>query len=226
MDYRLSRKSRKRGRIPAAIATAALAAAAVTGCASGSAGTTNDNPGLLLINAGKFKGNITTPVAKPAGVLTDDAGKPFNIRTMTRNTVTLLYFGYTHCQNMCPLTMGNTATALEMLPEADQAKIKVIFVSVDPGRDTLARLRYWLGQFNPAFIGLRGSLPVVESMERQTGLPIGQEFKDGAGKYQINHATEMFAYSIDNLGHEAFFPSTPAASMAHDLALLVAGHHA
>jgi protein SCO1 len=164
-------------------------------------------------------------VAKPAGALTDDAGKPFNIQTMTKNTVTLLYFGYTHCPDLCPLTMSNVAAALRSLPAAEQANVKVLFVSVDPGRDTLARLRSWLGNFYPTFIGLRGPLPAVENLEKQTGLPIGPTFKDGAGQAQLDHATELFAYSTDNVAHEAFFPSTPPGDIAHDLALLVTGHH-
>jgi protein SCO1 len=213
-----------------ALSAAAALVAVTAGCASSSAGTTttggsNDSTGLVQINTSKYKGDIITPEAKPVGTLTDEAGKPFNIRTMTKSTVTLLFFGYTHCPDECPLTMANTAAALRMLPAAEQAKIKVLFVSVDPGRDTLARLRSWLGNFYPAFIGLRAPLSAVEALERQVGLPIGPTFKDAAGQYQVDHATEMFAYSTDNLAYESFFPSTPPASMAHDLALLVTGHH-
>ena len=96
-------------------------------------------------------------MAKPSGTLTADDGKSFNLRADTRGIVTLLYFGYTHCPDLCPLTMSNTSVAMRMLPRADQAKIRVLFVSVDPGRDTAARLRSWLGGFDPAFIGLRGT---------------------------------------------------------------------
>lgn len=216
-----------RKRMLAATAAAALVAAAA-GCASSSAGTTNnsnDSPGLVMINTSKYDGNLVPATGKPAGTLTDDAGKPFNIATMTKGTVTLLFFGYTHCPNECPLTMANTAAALRMMPAAEAAKVKVLFVSVDPGRDTLARLRSWLGNFYPSFTGLRAPLSAVEALERQVGLPIGQTFKDSAGQAQLDHATEMFAYSTDNVAYLAFFPSTPPADMAHDLKLLVTGHH-
>ena len=215
----------RRGRLLAASAVTALAAAAAAGCASSTAATTpsNGSPGMVLINTSQYDGNIITPVAKPSGTLTADDGKSFNVRTDTKGVVTLLYFGYTHCPDLCPLTMSNTSVALRMLPKADQAKIRVLFVSVDPGRDTLPRLRSWLGGFDPAFIGLRGTLPNVEAFERQTGLPLGPVYKDSAGYFQLDHATEMFAYSTNNVAHEAFFPSTPPAEMAHDLKLLVAG---
>jgi hypothetical protein len=72
-------------------------------------------------------------------------------------------------------------------------------------------------------LGLRGALAQVEGFERQTGLPLGPVYKDSTGYFQLDHATEMFAYSTNNVAHEAFFPSTPPAEMAHDLKLLVAG---
>jgi len=203
----------------------ALVAGTASGCASSSGATASGNsaPGLVLINTSKYKGNIVAPVVKPSGTLTADDGKPYNVKAMTKGVVTLLYFGYTHCPNLCPLTMSNTAVAIRELPQADQSKVRVLFVSVDPYRDTLARLRSWLGNYNPAFIGLRGTLKQVEAFEQQTGLPDGPEFSDGAGQAQLDHATEMFAYSTDNVAHEAFFPSTPPADMANDLKLLIAG---
>lgn len=214
----------RRSRLLAACAVTVLAAVTASGCASSSSTNASDNsPGLVLINTSKYKGNIITAVVKPAGTLMADNGKPFNLRTMTKGVVTLLFFGYTHCPNECPLTMSNTSVALKLLPKADAAKVRVLFVSVDPSRDTLARLRSWLGNFDPALIGLRGTLPQVEAFEQQTGLPTGPEFKDGTGQFQLDHSTEMFAFSTDNIATEAFFPSTPAADMASDLKLLVAG---
>jgi len=222
---RFTASTSRRGRLLVASALTAVLAAGAAGCASSAAATkaNNNSPGLVLINTSQYEGNIITPVAKPAGTLTADDGKSFNVQADTKGIVTLLYFGYTHCPDLCPLTMSNTSVAIKLLPKADQAKVRVLFVSVDPGRDTLARLRSWLGDFNPAFIGLRGTLPEVEKFETQTKLPLGPTYKDSAGYYQLDHATEMFAYSTDNVAHEAFFPSTPAAEMAHDLKLLIAG---
>jgi len=122
--------------------------------------------------------------------------------------------------------MANTAAALKILPKADAAKITVLFVTVDPTHDTLARLRYWLGQFNPACVGLRGTLSQIQQAAQQTGIPVGSTPEKGPdGTYAYAHGTEMLAYSTNNTAYESFFPSTPPANMAHDLALLVAGHH-
>jgi protein SCO1/2 len=216
-----------RARLLAGCAAVVLAAA-VAGCSGGgssSSGGTMQGTGLVQINTSEYKGDLITPAAKPAAVLTSTEGMPYDIRTLTRGTVTLLYFGYTHCPDECPLTMANVAAALRMLPAADQAKVRVLFVTVDPARDTLARLRSWLGDFNRSFVGLRGSLSQIQAAARQTGIPVGTPVKGPDGTYALDHGTEMLAYSTDNLAHESFFPSTPPASIAHDLALLVTGHH-
>jgi len=217
-----------RKRLTAGLAVAALVAATAA-CSSGgsSSGGTSQGTGLVLINTSQYKGDIITPVAKPTTVFTaDTTGKPYDIKAMTGGRVTLLYFGYTTCPDQCPLTMANTAAALKILPKADAAKITVLFVTVDPTHDTLARLRYWLGQFNPAFVGLRGTLSQIQQAAQQTGIPVGSTPEKGPdGTYAYAHGTEMLAYSTNNTAYESFFPSTPPANMAHDLALLVAGHH-
>jgi len=217
-----------RKRLTAGLAVAALVAATAA-CSSGgsSSGGTSDGTGMVLINTSPYKGDIITPVAKPTITFTaDTTGKPYDIKAMTSGHVTLLYFGYTTCPDQCPLTMANTAAALRILPKADAAKITVLFVTVDPTHDTLARLRYWLGQFNPAFVGLRGTLSQIQQAARQTGVPVGSAPEKGPdGTYAYAHGTEMLAYSTNNTAYESFFPSTPPANMAHDLALLVAGHH-
>lgn len=216
-----------RARLLAGCAALAVAAA-VAGCSGGgssAAGGTMEGTGLVRINPTKYKGDLITPVAKPATVLTSTAGRPYDIATMTSGTVTLLYFGYTHCPDECPLTMSDVAAALRMMPAAVQAKVRVLFITVDPARDTLARLRSWLGNFNRSFIGLRGSLSQIQAAAKQTGIPVGTPVKGPDGSYALDHGTEMLAYSTDNVAHESFFPSTPPASIAHDLALLIAGGH-
>ena len=97
----------------------AVLAAARGGCASSTAATaaSNGSPGMVLINTSQYDGNVISPVAKPSGTLTADDGESFNLRTDTKGIVTLLYFGYTNCPDLCPLTMSNTSVAMRMLPQ-------------------------------------------------------------------------------------------------------------
>jgi protein SCO1 len=95
-----------------------------------------------------------------------------------------------------------------------------------PGaQDTLARLRSWLGNFSPSFIGLRGTIAQIETAAREVGVPVGTPVRNSSGTYSLSHGTEMLAYATNGTAYESFFPSTPPASTVHDLKLLVTGHH-
>jgi protein SCO1 len=98
-------------------------------------------------------------------------------------------------------------------------------VTVDPARDTGPVLRRWLDRFDPAFIGLTGTLRAIQAAAKAVNIPVGSPIKQPNGSYALNHGTEMLAFSPDNLAHLAFFPSISPRNLAHDLALLTAGHH-
>jgi protein SCO1 len=208
-------------------ALAAMLAAAVTaGCAGRPAIRAPQNTGLVHIKVSAYRGRIVTPaVSKPGFVLTSVGGKPYDFRVMTAGMVTLLFFGYTHCPDECPLTMATTAAAMRDLSPAQRARVRVVFVSVDPARDTGPVLHRWLDRFNPAFIGLMGTLSAVETAANEAGIPVGKPLRQTDGSYQLDHGTEMLAFSADNRAHLAFFPTTSSAGIAHDLKLLIAGHH-
>lgn len=87
---------------------------------------------------------LDRPFTKPALVLTDTKGEKYDLRERTKGKPTLIYFGYTHCPDVCPMTMSNIAIARKQLPKADQDKLQVVFVTTDPERDTSAELAKWL----------------------------------------------------------------------------------
>ena len=113
---------------------------------------------------------------------------------------------------------------MQLLTAAERAKIRVVFVTVDPKRDTGPVLRSWLDKFDPAFVGLTGTLQGIQAAARAAHIPVAR-IPGPHGTYTLDHGTEMLAFSQDNRSHLAFFPNTSAANMAHDLKLLVAGHH-
>lgn len=136
--------------------------------------------------------------------LEDTDGKPFHFAADTRGYVTLLYFGYTKCPDICPLHLANIATALKQMEPQDQSRVKVVFVTTDPMRDTPEVLRTWLNNFDKRFIGLRGDLDSVNTIQGQFGLaPASMEAMDpkmhgGAMEYGVGHAAQVLGFSADD----------------------------
>ena len=107
---------------------------------------------------------LKNPVKVSGYDLVDTAGKPVDLAADFRGSVTLVFFGYTRCPDVCPLTMARLARAYELAgapPDLD-----VVMVTVDPGFDTPAVLAEYLGRFNPAFVGLSGSNSQVAAAAR------------------------------------------------------------
>lgn len=147
-----------------------------------------------------FRGVLSDPPReKPDFTLTDFNGAPFNFREATAGKVTLLFFGYTHCPDICPLHVANVAAVLKKLPFESRDAIRFVFVTTDPARDTPARLKEWLGTFDPSFIGLRGTEEEVNRILYTLRLPPIQKdtaSSDAAG-YLVGHAAQVLAFGID-----------------------------
>ena len=137
----------RHGAPAAALVLAALAAlAALAGaCQSGD-------------EARAFRGvALSAPMAKPAFTLPDVNGRPFDFVAETRDRVALIFFGYTHCPDICPLHMANIAAVLKQMSFEERQRIVTVFVTTDPERDTPERLKSWLANFDPSFVGLTGT---------------------------------------------------------------------
>src|ERR1700686_4953145 len=116
--------------------------------------------------AAKYPGGLVSPPApKPRFTLTDTSGAPYDLQAKTQGYVTLLFFGYTHCPDMCPLQMNMIARALKTLSPAVQSQFTVVFVTTDPERDTPQVLRSWLDHFDKRLIGPTGSEAAIEAAQ-------------------------------------------------------------
>lgn len=138
---------------------------------------------------------LDQPFEKPDLVLTDTQGKKYDLRAATKGKPTLLYFGYTHCPDICPTTMSNIAVAKKQLPKAEQDELQVVFVTTDPARDTPAELGKWLKGIDPTFVGLTGSFATIQSSARTLGISIEPTHKDKNGKVVSMHGTQVVAFS-------------------------------
>jgi protein SCO1/2 len=169
---------------------------------------------------------LTPPRSKPDFVLSDTQGRPFDFRGETRGVATLLYFGYTNCPDVCPTHMTNIAAALRRLSAADQAKVRVVFVTTDPARDSAARLRAWLNNFDRRFVGLIGSADSVNSIQARLGLPPAtMEMMDPAASgpraaYGMGHAAQVLAFTPDDSLRAEYPSGFNVADWLNDLPLL------
>ncbi len=122
----------------------------------------------------------------------DQSGQAFGLDQM-RGKWSFLFFGYTHCPDVCPVTLSvlnQVQTKFNQKQKSDQ--LQTIFVTIDPQRDTARQLADYVSYFNPAFIGLSGSLEQVQSLSGQIGVVSmrGEEFADG--NYLMDHSASVF----------------------------------
>ncbi|WP_406171311.1 SCO family protein [Streptomyces sp. NBC_00996] len=178
-------------------AAALFAAAALTLSACGSGDDSNKPIADVSAEAdsGKAATILDKPFEKPDLVLTDTSGKKYDLRAQTKGRPTLIYFGYTHCPDVCPLTMNNLAVAKKQLPKAQQDKLRVVFVTTDPNRDTPSALGKWLKGIDSDFVGLTGNFATIQAGARTLGISIDPTSKDKNGKLVSVHGTQVIAFS-------------------------------
>ncbi|MGW1890381.1 SCO family protein [Streptomyces sp. NPDC002004] len=168
---------------------------------------------------------LDKPFTKPDLVLTDTHGKKFDLRAETKGRPTLIYFGYTNCPDVCPLTMSNIAVAKKELPKAEADKLRVVFVTTDPERDTPSALGKWLRAQDPDFIGLTGDFATIQAGARQIGISIEPPTKDKHGKVVSMHGKQVMAFSPKNDGGYVLYDgeSTTVDDYKKDLPKIIKG---
>jgi protein SCO1/2 len=151
--------------------------------------------------------------------LTDDNGRAVTGEDY-RGKVVLLYFGYTHCPDVCPLTLAHLHAVLQRVgAKADDARI--LFVSVDPARDTPAIMHAYVNAFDKRAVGLTGTPHALETLSKRYRSAFTREPASANGQYEVSHSSAI--YLFDRQG-QARLLATPAASqddLVHDLYLLL-----
>lgn len=135
-----------------------------------------------------------------------------------RGKVVLLYFGYTYCPDICPTSLAATAEGLKLLQPAELDKVEVIFVSVDPERDTPLRLKEYAAFFHPKVLGVTASAGVLAEVAGRYGFFYARQKVDPAGgAYVIDHTSET--YLVDSAGKLA--GKIPHAAPAEQVAATI-----
>ena len=155
--------------------------------------------GLAIIGVGcgafasgyEFKGAVLEPPTPlPNFELKDTNEQPFHLSDVN-GEIALVYFGYTFCPDVCPLTLWDVKKALADLEGRD--KVKVIFISVDPERDTPQVLGRYLSGFDSSYIGLTDKMENIEQVMKPFGaFAEKEEVADSAAQYLVSHTARLY----------------------------------
>lgn len=164
--------------------------------------------------------NVTGLVAPLDFQLTNQDGQPVTAADY-RNDIVLLYFGYTECPDECPTTLAMLANALRTLgPQASQ--VKVLFVTVDPRRDTTQVLKRYVDNFGPQFVGLRPDESELTDLSKRYRIAYHYEQPDKDGNYEVDHSSAVFIFDRDGRARLLALSDNTAQQVAHDLHRLLA----
>lgn len=169
-----------------------VVAALLLGC-SRVAAPAGQLAGVLLPNA----------VPRPNFDLTTTDGRPFSFARATAGRLTLLFFGYTNCPDVCPATVSILAAAMKKLSSEDRGRIDLVFVTTDPERDRPDSLARWLQQFDREYIGLTGTPVELAAAQRAAGVAPAIRYTIN-GSYTVSHAAQVIVYSPDDSSHIAY----------------------
>ena len=162
--------------------------------------------------AGTSVGDV---IRRPALRLLDTNSQLFDLQARPPGQVTLLFFGYTHCPDVCPTTMADLAAALRRLTSPERARVEVAFVTEDPSRDLPPQLRIWLDRFDHSFIGLVGGGDRTAAVLRALKAPASEVPRGG----DVEHTGSVYAFAGSQV--LVYTGGTTPAQYAADLRLLL-----
>jgi protein SCO1/2 len=151
--------------------------------------------------------------------LVDDHGKTVTGQDY-RGKVVLLYFGYTHCPDVCPLTLAQLHVVMQRLgPLADGARI--LFVSVDPARDRPEVMHAYVNAFDPRAVGLSGAPRDIEALSKRYRSAFTREPDQGNGQYEVSHSSAIYIFDRHGKARLLSTPERSQDDLVHDLHLLL-----
>ena len=211
---------RKRATRRAAAILAALTLAVLAGCgpqesAQPASGFTESNPD------GMHGAVLSEQYVVPETTLTATDGSDYSLTADTTAPLTLVFFGYTRCPDICQIVMADIASAVTRLDAEDRSRVDVLLVTSDPVRDDPAALREYLDRFNPEFEGLTGDLDTIVAAADEFGVAVEEGAKMPSGGYEVNHGTQIVAIDGSDRSPIVWTEGTPPEHLAEDLAALL-----
>lgn len=165
---------------------------------------------------------IEQPQLIPEFHLVNGQGKPFTNHNL-KGHFSFLFFGFTHCQSICPLTMALLTQLYKELKDERIRVPQVIFITLDPKRDTPKVVGAYVKAFNPNFIGVSGPLAGIRQLSKQMGVVFiqAQQSKDSETNYQIDHSGTLYLINPEGKLAAIFSPPHEETSIKQDYKNLI-----
>lgn len=157
----------------------------------------------------------------PDETFTDTAGDTVVPARDVEAPVTLVFFGYTHCPDICQVVMAGIASALLRLEPSRRAEVDMVFVTTDPARDDEATLRSYLGRFDPSFSGATGRLDRIVRVATALGVPVEKGERLASGGYDVTHGTQILGLLPGGRTPFVWPEGTDPAALADDITTIL-----
>ncbi len=162
---------------------------------------------------------LATPYAMPHVTLTASDGRAFDLVRDTTRPVTVVFFGYTHCDDECPIVMSDLTAAIAHLPQHVRDQTQLLFITTDPGRDNPQTLRTYLDRYSDSFVGLTGGRAQIVSAAQSMGVPIGASERLPGGGYDVGHGVQVIGFREDS-APVVWTQGTPVEDLVADITTL------
>ena len=205
-----------------AAALAALVVLPLAGCGRESPAA-NGPVANLSVNDGDGLHGIVLPKAYhvPDVRLDDASGTSYDLATDARKPLTLVFFGYTHCPDICQVVMANIAAALVRLDADRRAKVAMLFVTTDPARDTSTVLRSYLDRFDPSFQALTGPVSRIVRLGKAFDVPVEKGRRLASGGYDVAHGTQIVGVLPHGTAPFVWTEGTGPGALADDITTIL-----
>jgi protein SCO1 len=163
---------------------------------------------------------LDPPFTVSKDALVDTDGDPYSLATSTDKRLTLVFFGYTNCPEICGTVMSSLASAMTRLDQRDRDQVDVVFVTTDPDRDTTEVLRRYLDRYDKSFIGVTGPIDEIAAVGKSIAVGMGEKLPTGG--YEVDaHSTQVTAIDSDDEAPMYWGQDTSSAQFAQDIHTLL-----
>ena len=193
--------------------TTGLAVGLLAGCGAAT-GSSGDE---------QMTGTVLDPPFEVNGAALVEGSSPYSLVEDTDKDLTLVFFGYTHCPEICGIVMSTLASAMTRLSDDERDRVDVVFVTTDPARDTPEVATSYATNFDPAFIGVSGDLETIIEVAKPLGIAVEKGDKLPSGGYEVTHGTQVVAIDGEDGGIAYWSQDVSPAQLADDITHLLSG---